>query len=1060
MIRYENNDNDASENDAAENDGSVGHFITMRDRAVEVSPFVDHLGDSVRLQGWNRKLATIGYDPQESTVLGGTMDRDFLVAIDDTAEIIRRDKDNNGLPKLEYQGCVNELTTTFQDNLGSYGNMFDIYTYESMELYGIDIYTDRNSTVDYEIYTKANTFKEDSGKENITSWTLLIEGSAIGQGRRSPTPVRGFQPLIIPFHTTMAFYVTLTTPDIRYRDIRMEMPNAQVGDVFTKNDDLEIRVGISVGEYPMATSFFGRRAWSGTLHYVLENSCPSAAPSPAPSRTESLLPSTPQPSVPPSMVESLTPSQRESLTPSQRESLTPSQTESLTPSQRESLTPSLLPSPQESMFPTAEPTQVASKFLGQCTEEGTINTTVEGGTGAFGSMFTVTSHNSSLKITSLSFHTDFTEGPITAQVFTKKGDFIGFENLPEAWLQIAESVLIGEGAGLRTKIPTNDFDAVNMYPHETRAFYITLTSADIRYSRTNVTLGEPVVGNEVLSVNAGAGLADYPFATKFFIYEPREFNGAVHYNSAVECLPTDDVAYVFHVHHSPGMREVDLTRLLNINVHTTMQGLFETDPTLLEYQASNHLRLERTTTIVTGEPCQPVQPTFECTPVEVNVTLKHTNTTRWGDLKYIFLNFFEEVSLNVNLEFQAKYVGDVPVVQATTFILGSDSPLVEMTANQSISFENAIKDFLMAPLKEKGVTPLGVTVTSQTVEGGGNGRRLDRRAQRSGGSINIATTITGEYRPPPDVDYDSAVNNAIDSNSEDLEKRINRADTYFEVVNSVKVATSEKAPEQVYTPAVPKARGFPIVIVAVAAGIGGLFAVLFLLWCFKRHKKRQEADQWNQQLNLTSDVLDGGGGLFGGLLSKKKKFNFGDDFAGNAVVTAWSAPAYRGSLEDTYNNDKQRHDPDAYYKTGGNDHYLPQYAEKGFSEPLSTRQGEGYSDVVKPTYEDNLTFEDEYDETENLSSLARSQFVNEYIDDTFPMRPQHADAGYDVEDEDPIPSNERGSYEYQESVSRSQKNDRIGIFPISSLADLNADLPSFSTLGQGSLYRSTDQEYE
>ena len=314
MIRYENNDNDASENDAAENDGSVGHFITMRDRAVEVSPFVDHLGDSVRLQGWNRKLATIGYDPQESTVLGGTMDRDFLVAIDDTAEIIRRDKDNNGLPELEYQGCVNELTTTFQDNLGSYGNMFDIYTYESMELYGIDIYTDRNSTVDYEIYTKANTFKEDSGKENITSWTLLIEGSAIGQGRRSPTPVRGFQPLIIPFHTTMAFYVTLTTPDIRYRDIRMEMPNAQVGDVFTKNDDLEIRVGISVGEYPMATSFFGRRAWSGTLHYVLENSCPSAAPSPAPSRTESFLPSTPQPSVPPSMVESLTPSQRESLT--------------------------------------------------------------------------------------------------------------------------------------------------------------------------------------------------------------------------------------------------------------------------------------------------------------------------------------------------------------------------------------------------------------------------------------------------------------------------------------------------------------------------------------------------------------------------------------------------------------------------------------------------------------------------------------------------------------------------------------------------------------------------
>ena len=1075
MIRNENDSTNDAPNDgkdASDNDGITGHFITTRDRIIELSPFPDPVGDILRPRGWNRELTSVGYHPQESTGHGTAMDDGIL---DNLAQNLRRDQDNSSLSELEYQGCVNQLTTTFQDNLGSYGNMFDIYTYESLELYGIDIYTDQNSTVEYEIYTKPNTFKEDNGKENRTAWTLLIQGSAIGQGRRKPTPVRGFQALIIPFHTTMAFYVTLTTPDIRYRDIRTEMPNAQVGDVFTKNDDLEIRVGVSVGEYPMATSFFGRRAWSGTLHYVLENSCPSTAPSPAPSRTETFQPSSTQPSLPPSMLESLTPSQRESLAPSQRESLTPSEQESLSPSQKESMTPSQWPTSQESMFPTSEPTQLVAKFLGPCTEEGTINTSVEGGTGAFGSMFTVTSHNSSLKITTLSFHTDFTEGPITAQVFTKIGDFIGFENLPDAWLQIADSTLIGEGAGLRTQIPTSDFDAVNMYPHETRAFYVTLTSADIRYSRTNVTLGEPVAGNEFLSVNAGAGLADYPFANKFYLYEPREFNGAVHYNSTVECLPTNDVVYAFHVHHSPGMREVDLTRRMNNNVHKTIQGLFETDPTLLENEANHHLRLERTTTIVTGEPCQPISPTFECTPVEVNITLKHTNTTRWGDLKFIFLNFFEEVTLNVNLEFQAKYVGDLAVVQTTTFVLGSNSSLEEMTANQTTSFENAITDFLVAPLMKKGVIPLGVKVTSQANTGGGNGRRLDRRAQRSGGSINIATTITGEYRPPPDVDFDSAVNDAFDSDSKDLEKRINRADTYFEVVNSVKVATTEKAPEQVYTPIVPKARGFPIVIVAVAAGIFVLLGVLFLLWCLKRRKKRQEADQWNQQLNLTSEVLDGSGGLFGGLLSKKKKFNFGDDFAGNAVVTAWSAPVRRASLEDIYNDDTLHHDPDAYYKKSGNDHYrpqyadqkgcndhfLPQYAEKGISNRSLTRQGEGYSDVVMPMYDDNLAFDDEYDdydETANFSSLAQSQLVNEYTEDNFRMRPQHVTAGYEVEE--PISPHERGSYEYQESAARNQRSDRRGIFPISSLANLDADLPSFSTLGQGSLYRSTDEEYE
>ena len=68
------------------------------------------------------------------------------------------------LPEFEYKGCLNELTTTYEDNLGSFGNMFDIHTYDDIQLYGIDIYTDVEKSVDFEIYTKANAFAEDKAQ--------------------------------------------------------------------------------------------------------------------------------------------------------------------------------------------------------------------------------------------------------------------------------------------------------------------------------------------------------------------------------------------------------------------------------------------------------------------------------------------------------------------------------------------------------------------------------------------------------------------------------------------------------------------------------------------------------------------------------------------------------------------------------------------------------------------------------------------------------------------------------------------------------------------------------
>jgi hypothetical protein len=701
--------------------------------------------------------------------------------------------------------------------------------------------------------------------------------------------VRGFKVLAVPANSTMGFYVTLTTPDLRYRDIRAEMPDAMVGDVYTKNEDLEIRVGVSVADYPFAQAFFGKRSWSGTLHYVPDRICESDMPSSSPTVTGSLLPSS-------------TPSLKESSNPSVFPSFTPSLAESSKPSMVPSISPSLMPTVMEtiishlpsnppSALPTTEPTRVEVDSS-RCAEKGSIGLAMDGGTGAYGSMFTVTSHNSSVIITSISFHTDFKEGELTTQVFTKNGNFVGFEHVPDAWRQISESVLIGEGAGFRTQISYEDFEAVNMQPHETRAFYITLTTADIRYSQTNLALGEPVAADEFLSVNAGAGLADYPFASKAFIYEPREFNGAVHFETITECRPTGNVLYYFNVHHMRDLSKAELTQRVSKNVKTTIAGLIETELELIHHTNINHLRLEGTdTTVEEGDSCIPISPTFDCTSVGVNVTLKYYASTglRWGDLKYTFLKFNEEVTLNLNFEFQSQYVGDLPVEQETTFLLESDTNFVDMTADQAIAFEHAITSFLEAPLKAQGITPLGVKVIGQELS------RDERDGQRYGGrhrqlnsirSINIATSITGEYRPPPEVDFDGVVSDAIDADNPALEERIRRSDKYFEIVNAVTSTAANKPPQG--TEFVPEAKNVPIVTVTTAIGV--ILTFLFLIFCFVKRRKQREKDQWNQHLNLKSDVLDtaSGAGMFFGLLGKRKQSAFKNDvgFAGNAIVTS------------------------------------------------------------------------------------------------------------------------------------------------------------------------------
>ena len=83
-------------------------------------------------------------------------------------------------------GCENTLTTTFNDNLGSYGMMFDIVTYSSaIDIFGISLYTDVFDYVSYDIYTRKGSYVD--GQKSLLNWTVVKTGTTtrVGEGTRN-----------------------------------------------------------------------------------------------------------------------------------------------------------------------------------------------------------------------------------------------------------------------------------------------------------------------------------------------------------------------------------------------------------------------------------------------------------------------------------------------------------------------------------------------------------------------------------------------------------------------------------------------------------------------------------------------------------------------------------------------------------------------------------------------------------------------------------------------------------------------------------------------------------
>merc|ERR1712071_509398 len=106
-----------------------------------------------------------------------------------------------------------ELVSTFNDNNGSGGNMFDIKALQELSVTEMDIHTSAAGNVVATLYTKAGTYV--GSENNSGAWTQIASVTVASQGQGTPTPIPGFSTLVpVASGAIQAFFVIVSS--IRY----------------------------------------------------------------------------------------------------------------------------------------------------------------------------------------------------------------------------------------------------------------------------------------------------------------------------------------------------------------------------------------------------------------------------------------------------------------------------------------------------------------------------------------------------------------------------------------------------------------------------------------------------------------------------------------------------------------------------------------------------------------------------------------------------------------------------------------------------------------------------
>ena len=154
------------------------------------------------------------------------------------------------------------LKTTFIGGKQSAGNMFIVSALKSLSIIEMSVHVDGVGEATLEIFIKPDTY--DGFENNPNAWVQIMSRNITrnGRGKESYVPIDYFDPIFISGGNSLAFYITLTTEDMRYTD------GARWGSAAASNDDMVVSKGIGV-VYPYRR-VYQDRVWNGVLEYVLE----------------------------------------------------------------------------------------------------------------------------------------------------------------------------------------------------------------------------------------------------------------------------------------------------------------------------------------------------------------------------------------------------------------------------------------------------------------------------------------------------------------------------------------------------------------------------------------------------------------------------------------------------------------------------------------------------------------------------------------------------------------------------------------------------------------------
>ena len=413
-------------------------------------------------------------------------------------------------------GGANSITTTFANNNGAGGTMFEVTAGpQPVTITGLESNW-TSATADAEVFFKSGTYI--GFETNASAWTSVGRSGVFNtNGSGNPTLFPISFSVIIPAGQTYSFYVHSHTGSLGYTNGTTE------GNLFVTDGNVSIFEGIGLSSgAPFGTSRFSPRVWNGNLLYNLPGQGGGTP-------TVSYLWTEGSPTGP---VVGTTDSIQ--VCPGDTTTYFLTVTDSAGCSSTDEVTVTVNPNPDLSFNITDascfgfDDGAIDMTIAGQTANQGNpgdLTSTFAGGNGQAGNMFDVVALND-VTIDGMDIHIGGTSSE-TVEIYTKSGSYVGFTGSAAAWTLIGTVTVTGQGLGNPTPLPAGSFTPVTVNAGNTQAFYVTLTtSTNIDYTN-GTNLGGVFASNSDIQILEGVGNS-YPFGGTF---SPRVWNGTLRYNS-------------------------------------------------------------------------------------------------------------------------------------------------------------------------------------------------------------------------------------------------------------------------------------------------------------------------------------------------------------------------------------------------------------------------------------------------------------------------------------------------------------------------------------------------